>query len=106
MIRPDELTTAALAASKADGCIVVVADTSEVNLRWANSTMTTNGHTTTRSFAVISVFGDSSLGTSVGVVSGDGVDLDEVRAVVVASEDAARQSGPSRDAAPLLDGPA
>ncbi|HEX4100557.1 MAG TPA: metallopeptidase TldD-related protein [Pseudonocardiaceae bacterium] len=106
MIRPDELTTAALAASKADGCIVVVTDTSEVNLRWANSTMTTNGHTTTRSFAVISVFGDSSLGTSVGVVSGDGVDLDEVRAVVVASEDAARQSGPSRDAAPLLDGPA
>jgi predicted Zn-dependent protease len=106
VIRPDELTTAALAASKADGCIVVVTDTSEVNLRWANSTMTTNGHTTTRSFAVISVFGDSSLGTSVGVVSGDGVDLDEVRAVVVASEDAARQSGPSRDAAPLLDGPA
>jgi predicted Zn-dependent protease len=106
VIRPDELTTAALAESKADGCVVVLTDTSEVNLRWANSTMTTNGHTTTRSFAVISVFGDSSLGTSVGVVSGDGVDLDEVRAVVVASEDAARQSGPSRDAAPLLDGPA
>ncbi|MGH3781919.1 MAG: PmbA/TldA family metallopeptidase, partial [Pseudonocardiaceae bacterium] len=99
MIRPDELTTTALAASKADGCIVALTDTSEVNLRWANSTMTTNGHTTTRSFAVISVVGDS-----VGVVSGNGVDLDEVRAVVAASEDAARQSGPSRDAAPLLDG--
>ncbi len=101
MIRPDELTTTALAASKADGCIVVLTDTSEVNLRWANSTMTTNGHTTTRSFAVISAFADS-----VGVVSGNGVDLDEVRAVVAASEDAARQSGPNRDAAPLLDGSA
>ncbi|MGA9689901.1 MAG: metallopeptidase TldD-related protein [Pseudonocardiaceae bacterium] len=101
MIRPDELTTTALAASKADGCIVVLTDTSEVNLRWANSTMTTNGHTTTRSFAVISAFEDS-----VGVVSGNGVDLDEVRAVVAASEDAARQSGPNRDAAPLLDGSA
>jgi predicted Zn-dependent protease len=101
VIRPDELTTTALAASKADGCIVVLTDTSEVNLRWANSTMTTNGHTTTRSFAVISVFG-----ASVGVVSGNGVDLDEVRSVVAASEDAARQSGPSRDAAPLIDGPA
>jgi predicted Zn-dependent protease len=101
VIRPDELTTTALAASKADGCIVVLTDTSEVNLRWANSTMTTNGHTTTRSFAVISV-----VGASVGVVSGNGVDLDEVRSVVAASEDAARQSGPSRDAAPLIDGPA
>ncbi|MGH3510922.1 MAG: metallopeptidase TldD-related protein [Pseudonocardiaceae bacterium] len=101
MIRPDELTTTALAASKADGCIVVLTDTSEVNVRWANSTMTTNGHTTTRSFAVISVFEDS-----VGVVRGNGVDLDEVRAVVAASEDAARQSGPNRDAAALLDGAA
>nr|MBA2473176.1 TldD/PmbA family protein [Pseudonocardiales bacterium] len=111
MIRPDELTTTALAASKADGCIVVLTDTSEVNLRWANSTMTTNGHTTTRSFAVISVVGDSAIGTSavgtsVGVVSGNGVDLDEVRAVVAASEEAACQSGPSRDAAPLIDGTA
>jgi len=99
VIRPDELTATALAVSKADGCIVALTDTSEVNLRWANSTMTTNGHTTTRSFAVISVVGDS-----VGVVSGNGVDLEEVRAVVAASEDAARQSGPSRDAAALLDG--
>jgi predicted Zn-dependent protease len=101
VIRPDELTATALDASKADGCIVVLTDTSEVNLRWANSTMTTNGHTTTRSFAVISVVGES-----VGVVSGNGVDLDEVRTVVAASEDAARQSGPNRDAAPLLDGAA
>jgi len=106
VIRPDELTATALAASKADGCIVVLTDTSEVNVRWANSTMTTNGHTTTRSFAVISVVGDSAAGASVGVVSGNGVDLDEVRAVVAASEDAARQSGPNRDAAPLLDGTA
>ena len=53
MIPADELTTAALAASKAHGCMVLLSDTSEVNLRWANSTMTTNGHTTTRSIAVI-----------------------------------------------------
>ena len=101
----EELTTTALAASKADGCIVLVTDTSEVNLRWANSTMTTNGHTTTRSFSVISVL-DGGDGPAIGVVSGNGVDLDEVRAVVVASEDAARQSGPARDAAPLIQGAA
>ncbi|HSZ28477.1 MAG TPA: DNA gyrase modulator, partial [Pseudonocardiaceae bacterium] len=98
---PDELTTTALAASKADGCIVLLTDTSEVNLRWANSTMTTNGHTTTRSFSVISVLdggSGSGDGPAIGVVSGNGVDRDEVRAVVAASEEAARQSGPARDA--------
>jgi predicted Zn-dependent protease len=101
VIGPDELTSTALAASKADGCIVLLSDTSEVNLRWANNTMTTNGHTTTRSFSVISVIGES-----VGVVSGNGADLDEVRGVVAASENAAQQSGPVRDFAPLLEGPA
>jgi predicted Zn-dependent protease len=63
--------------------------------------MTTNGHSTTRSFAVISIVGDSA-----GTVSGNGVDLDEVHAVVAASEEAAQQSGPARDAAPLVEGPA
>jgi predicted Zn-dependent protease len=101
MIGADELTAAALAASKADGCVVLLTDTSEANLRWANNTMTTNGHSTTRSFAVISIIGDSA-----GTVSGNGVDLDEVHAVVAASEDAARQSGSARDAAPLVEGAA
>jgi predicted Zn-dependent protease len=105
LLGPDELTTTALAASKADGCIVLLTDTSEVNLRWANSTMTTNGHTTTRSFSVISVL-DGISGSAIGVVRGNGVDLDEVRAVVAASEEAARQSGPARDAAPLIQGTA
>ncbi|MGH3822385.1 MAG: metallopeptidase TldD-related protein [Pseudonocardiaceae bacterium] len=100
---PAELTTAALEASRADGCVVVLTDTSEVNLRWANNTMTTNGHTTTRSFSVISVV-DGTDGPAVGVVSGNGVDLDEVCAAVVASEQAAHQSGLARDAAPLLEG--
>ncbi|MGH3684355.1 MAG: metallopeptidase TldD-related protein [Pseudonocardiaceae bacterium] len=99
----DELTATALAASKAHECIVVLTDTSEVNLRWANNTMTTNGHTTTRSFSVISVL-DGAGGPAVGTVGGNGVDLDEVRAVVAASEVAARQSGPARDVAPLLTG--
>ena len=51
MIGAVELTEAALAASKADGCIVLLTDTSEATLRWANNTMTTNGHSTTRSFS-------------------------------------------------------
>lgn len=99
MISVEQLTGTALEASAADGCVVVLTETSEVNLRWANNTMTTNGHSTTRSFAVVSVVGDS-----VGVVSGNGAELDEVRAVVAASEQAAPQSGPARDVAPLVEG--
>ncbi|MGH4026542.1 MAG: metallopeptidase TldD-related protein [Pseudonocardiaceae bacterium] len=105
MIPAAELTDAALAASKADGCMVLLSETSEANLRWANSTMTTNGHSTTRSFSVISVL-DGAGGPAVGTVSGNGTDLDEVYAVVAASEEAARQSGPARDAAPLVEGTA
>jgi predicted Zn-dependent protease len=105
MIGADELTAAALAASKADGCVVLLTDTSEVNLRWANNSMTTNGHSTTRSFSVISMV-EAAAGPSIGTVSGNGADLDEVRAVVAASEQAARQSGPARDAAPLVEGAA
>ncbi|HEX2298933.1 MAG TPA: metallopeptidase TldD-related protein, partial [Pseudonocardiaceae bacterium] len=103
MIPAAELTEAALAASKADGCIVLLSETSEANLRWANSTMTTNGHSTTRSFSVVSVL-DGPGGPAIGTVSGNGADLDEVHAVVAASEEAARQSGPARDAAPLVEG--
>ncbi len=110
MIRPGELAEAALTASKADECLVLVTETSEANLRWANSTMTTNGHTTTRSFSVISVVrgaGDPSIGgPSIGIVSGNGADLDEVYAVVAASEQAAHRSGPARDAAALVEGTA
>jgi predicted Zn-dependent protease len=102
VIPAEELTSSALAASKADGCLVLLTDTSEVNLRWANNTMTTNGHTTSRSFSVISVL-ERAGGPAVGVVSGNGVHLDEVRAVVAASEDAARQSGPALDVAPLVE---
>ncbi|MFN2496797.1 MAG: metallopeptidase TldD-related protein [Pseudonocardiaceae bacterium] len=105
LIAAGELTEAVLAASKADGCIVLLTETSEANLRWANSTMTTNGHTRSRSFSVISVV-DGPAGPAVGTVSGNGTDLHEVHAVVAASEEAARQSGSARDVAPLIENPA
>lgn len=101
MIPAQDLVETALAASTADGCVVLVTDASEATLRWANSTMTTNGVSTTRSWAVISV-----LDTSVGVVTSTSVDAAEVIAVVRASEAAARASGPARDAAPLVTGTA
>ena len=97
MIPAQDLVESALSQSSADGCVVLVTDASEASLRWANSTMTTNGVSTSRSWAVISV-----LGTSVGVVTSTSADPADVTAVVRASEEAARAAGPSRDAAPLV----
>jgi len=99
MIGAQELIEAALAESRVDGAVVLVTDTSEASLRWANSTMTTNGVSTSRTWAVVSV-----IGTSVGVVSSTSVDTTDIAAVVRSSEDAARAAGPARDAAPLVSG--
>ena len=88
-----------LALSKADGCIVVVRESSTANLRWANSTLTTNGAGTDRSVSVISV-----LGESVGVRSASV--LGDLEGLVRASEQAARDAAPAEDAGPLVEGPA
>ena len=52
---PQETVERALALSKADGCVVLATERSEVNLRWANNTLTTNGSMRSRDVAVISV---------------------------------------------------
>ena len=38
-----EVVERVLALSKAAGCVAIVEETSGVNLRWANNTLTTNG---------------------------------------------------------------
>jgi predicted Zn-dependent protease len=94
-----EVVEKVLALSQADGCVVVVTEGSSANLRWANNTLTTNGAVRDRSVAVISVMGES-----VGVRSASV--LDDLEGLVRASEQAARESGPAEDYAPLLSGPA
>jgi predicted Zn-dependent protease len=96
---PQELVEQALAASRADGCVVIAEQSVEANLRWANNTLTTNGVARSRSLTAISV-----VGRSTGVVTRQGVSgRSEVEELVLASEAAARASGPAEDAAPLLD---
>ena len=95
---PQETVERALALSKADGCIVVTSERSEANLRWASNTLTTNGAVQSRSVAVISVVGDAA-----GVVQRSSVDADGLEDLVRASERAARDAGPSEDAAPLVE---
>lgn len=104
VLGPQEIVERVLAVPGADvaGRVVVVSETSEAVLRWANSTMTTNGHGTSRRTTVISLVRVEG-GTAAGVVGSsaavtDPAQLDEL---VAASEQAARDAGPSQDAAPL-----
>jgi predicted Zn-dependent protease len=101
--RPHEIVERALAASRADGCIVIADEESTANLRWAGNVLTTNGVTRGRTLTVIATV-DGAQGTASGVVSRTAVTADEVESVVRAAEDAARAAGPAEDAQPLVSG--
>jgi predicted Zn-dependent protease len=116
-VKPQEIVERALAGPAGAGRVVLVTQTSEAVLRWANSTMTTNGHTTAQDVSVVALEAVDS-GTAVGVV-GSGAPLRDPAAVddlVAAARRAARDAGPARDVAALpepsgddpawLDGPA
>jgi predicted Zn-dependent protease len=88
-----------LQLSKADGCVVIYGESSDVDLRWANNTLTTNGSHLSRSVTVVSIIGES-----VGTMSA--TQVDDLEALVGASEQAARDAGPAEDYMPLAEGTA
>jgi predicted Zn-dependent protease len=89
----------ALESSRADSCIVIVEDSSEADLRFANNTVTTNGTRRDRNVSVI-VFRETEGGTAVGAASSSGA-TDPIELVRRAEGNAA--SAPeAEDAAPLV----
>ena len=102
MSAPQEYVDAGLAASTADGCVVIAAEHSETNLRWAANSLTTNGQTTTRDVTVVSTF-DGPDGTRAGVLSRSVSSLEEMTELVRAYEAAGRAAGPADDAMPLVE---
>lgn len=102
MTQPQQLVEQALAESGADGCVVIVAEHSETNLRWAGNSLTTNGQMRSRSVTVVSTF-DGADGTSAGVVTRSVTNSEELSALVRASERAGRDAGPADDAVPLVE---
>ncbi|MCY7343991.1 MAG: TldD/PmbA family protein [Pseudonocardia sp.] len=90
------------AAAHLHGCVVLVRESSEAVLRWANSTMTTNGHTTSGRVTVIAFVAVEG-GTAAGVVSSSAAvtGAAQLSALVVAAEAAAHDAGPAKDAMAL-----
>jgi predicted Zn-dependent protease len=99
----DLALAAAAKSGRCDETIVIVTDRAEASLRWAGNSMTTNGVSTTRSTAVISIVrqGDSA---RVGARRSSGIDPKSVAALVADAEEAAHTAPEARDNAPLLTG--
>ncbi len=99
----DLVLQAAAKHGRADETIVIVTDRAEASLRWAGNSMTTNGVSTSRSAAVISIVrkGDCAY---MGVLRSSAVDSSGIDDLVAASQQAAQTAPEARDAAPLLTG--
>jgi predicted Zn-dependent protease len=100
-ISPAETVERALAAARADDCVVIAEETSAANLRWAGNTLTTNGVSRSRQLTVIAIDrrGD---GAAAGVVSRAGVGPDQIEDVVREAEHAAAEAAPAEDAEELI----
>ncbi|NYI03327.1 metallopeptidase TldD-related protein [Allostreptomyces psammosilenae] len=99
---PHLLVERALELSRADGCVVLVEESSTANLRWAGNALTTGGTTRGRTVRVIATV-DGAEGTAAGVVAREAVTTDELQSLVRAAEQAARAASPAEDARPLVD---
>ncbi len=99
---PQEVVEQALRSSSSEGCVVIVSDSSEADVRFANNTVTTNGSRRSRSVSVAS-FVSSDGGMSVGIASRNSAgDETEIEALLRASEADARKASAAEDAAPLV----
>jgi predicted Zn-dependent protease len=102
---PQDTVERALAAAKAGGETVVIADeSSTANLRWAGNTLTTNGVAATRSLTVIAIDRRADGTAGVGTVSRSGITPDQVEDLVREAEKAAEEAAPAEDAAELISG--
>ncbi len=99
----DLVLASAARRGSADETIVIVTDRAEASLRWAGNSMTTNGVSTSRSTAVISIARDGD-SAHVGAIRSSVVDPAAIDDLVAASQDAAHAAPEARDAATLLTG--
>ena len=100
MISAQDLIEKILARASSDDCIVIVRDKTAANLRWANSTLTTNGVIQERSVTVLA-FVSAGNSMAVGGVTRTNVNEADIDAILADAVAAARAAGPADDYAPL-----
>ena len=82
-------------------CIAIVEDSHRIDLRWARSTVTTNGDSLSRDVTVIAL-DPRGAGTAVAPLGSSRPDRYELGLLVDRAFAAAHESGPADDAAPLM----
>uniref|UniRef100_UPI003D7869EB PmbA/TldA family metallopeptidase n=1 Tax=Nocardia brasiliensis TaxID=37326 RepID=UPI003D7869EB len=97
IIAAGEVVERVLALSRADEAMVIVTDAHDASLRWAGNSMTTNGSSNYRDWAVISIFRDGPRAARVGTIGSTSVDPAEIEAVVRRSEEAAPRAAPPQE---------
>jgi len=100
MISAQDLVEKILARSTTDDCIVIVQDSTQANLRWASSTLTTNGVIAQRSVTVIAFVGLNGSMAS-GAVTRTNVDESDIEAILSEATASAKAAGAAEDFAPL-----
>lgn len=89
----------ALATAQGDGCLVLLEQSEELNLRWATNALTTNGQMSSCQASVIAVRGKAA-----GQASGPVASAADLVALVAGAQRAAADAPDSDDAAELVDG--
>ena len=100
MISAQDLIEKITSAATCDDCIVVVKDKTQANLRWAASTLTTNGVITERSVTVIA-FVALEGGMAAGGVTRTDVSEADIPVLLEQAIVAAKAAGKAQDYAPL-----
>jgi predicted Zn-dependent protease len=95
VVRAQEAVETVLGMARSDFSVVIADEMSEVHLRWANNSMTTNGVTRRSLITVIAAMGGGA-SRRVGVSSGSMTDRDSLEALTRAAEQAA-SSAPVQD---------
>ncbi len=100
MISAQDLIEKITSSATCDDCIVVVKDKTQANLRWAGSTLTTNGVIQERSVTVIAFVAVEGGMASGGLTRTD-VTLADVPTLLADAISAAKAAGKAEDYAPL-----
>ncbi|MSZ00240.1 MAG: hypothetical protein F2699_03730, partial [Actinobacteria bacterium] len=81
MIRPQDLIERITSAATTDDCVVVISEKTQANLRWANSTLTTNGVIAERSITVIAFIAVDG-GMAAGSVTRTDINIGDIPTVL------------------------
>ena len=100
MMRAQDLIEKITSAAPCDDCVVIVKDKTQANLRWANSTLTTNGVIQERSVTVIA-FVATGGGMATGGVTRTGLSEADIPQIIEDAITAAKAAGEADDYAPL-----